>query len=193
MTTTATTYPPGQAPDVYNVGDFILCHRKGFASFCIRLGQKLRYRGEDKKYAFWSHAALITSGDGEIVEALTRGVVRNHIDVYKDTEYTIVHTHAVHLDQLQILRFADKIVGERYGWSTILCCGLKLIFGKYWKFTFGFQGHAVCSGLIARAQERQGAYFELDPSDINPAQLAKYYDVSLVSSEGKPFHRKIAQ
>lgn len=45
------------------------------------------------------------------------------------------------------------------------------------KFTFGLEGQAICSGLVARAMERTGAIFNRTPSHIMPADLAKYYKV----------------
>ena len=60
------SYAPGDSAPQYTVGDFILCHRRGFVSACIRFGQGLRFRGEDRKYAYWSHAALIVSPEGDL-------------------------------------------------------------------------------------------------------------------------------
>ena len=175
------SYGPGEMAPEYAVGDFILCHRKGFASACIRIGQRIapRFRGQ-REYAFWSHAALIVSSEGDLVEALTQGVVRSHIEDYRDVEYTLVRVHAEPLDQGQILRFASKVVGEKYGWSTILCVGLGLMTGG--SLTFGFQGHMICSGLVALAEERMGAYFDRLAEDIVPADLARYYSVEIPAS-----------
>lgn len=157
------------------IGDFILCRRPGFVSACIRIGQRIRFRGDDRKYARYTHAALVVGRDGELVEATAKGVERSHLVKFKDVPYTVVHTSTGHEDQNQILRFANRVVGERYGYATILCCAFGLVTGG--TFTFGFQGQSICSGLVARAQERSGAFFDRDPCDIMPADLARYYKV----------------
>lgn len=181
MAHTSQSYAPGDTAHHYQVGDFILCHRKGFASACIRFGQDYspRFRGH-RAYGYWSHAALIVSEQGDLVEALTKGVVRSHISDYAHVEYTLVRVNAEPLDQQEILRFADKIVGEKYGWSTIFCVGVGLVTGC--SFTFGFQGHMICSGLVALAEERAGAYFDRLAEDIVPADLARYYNVAIPNS-----------
>lgn len=156
-----------------NIGDFVLVERKGVAAWLIRFGQGWRFHGKNRKYARWTHAALIVSPKGDLVEALTRGVVRSHIDKYKGVPCTLVRVNASPEDQLEILRFANKVVGEEYGWATIAC----IVVGHLTSFTFGFQGQAICSGLIARAEERMGAYFDRLAEDIDPADLARYYNV----------------
>lgn len=179
MTETSRSYPAGVAASEFAVGDFILSHRRGFASWCIRFGQRIatRFAGNQRAYTYWSHAALVVSEQGDLVEALTKGVSRSHIDAYKHIEYTLVRVHAEPLDQKQILRFANEIVGEKYGWSTIFCITVGSLTGN--KFSFGFQGHAICSGLVARAEERMGAYFKRLAEDISPADLARYYSVAI--------------
>jgi uncharacterized protein YycO len=157
------------------VGDFILCERRGFIARCIRLGQSIRFRGPDRKYARFTHAALVVSRDGALVEATSKGVERSHLTKFKDVPYVMVHTYTGHEDQGQILRFANRVVGEEYGYATIACCVLGLLTGG--AFTFGFQGQSICSGLVARAQERSGAYFDRLAEDIMPADLARYYKV----------------
>jgi uncharacterized protein YycO len=178
MAHTSKSYGPGEIASEYQVGDFILCHRKGFASWCIRFGQdhSPRFAGH-REYGYWSHAALIVSEEGDLVEALTKGVVRSHISDYQDVEYTLVRVHAAPLDQEEILRFANKVVGDEYGWTTIVCVGLGLMTGG--DLTFGFEGHMICSGLVALAEERAGAVFDRLAEDIVPADLARYYDVKV--------------
>jgi hypothetical protein len=170
------SYAPGVATDRLDVGDFVLCHRRGLIAALIRFGQAVRFRGERRRFAYWSHAALVVSTDGAIVEALARGVQRGHIDAYRDVEYTVVRTRTTRQDAQQILFFVDRVAGFRYGWSTIVCCALGLVTGG--KITFGFQGQSICSGLVARSQERSGAYFDRLAEDCMPADLAEHYRVS---------------
>ena len=51
-------------------GDFILTHGSHWTSQLIRVGQALRFRGKNRTYAYWNHAALIVGSGGDIIEAL---------------------------------------------------------------------------------------------------------------------------
>src|SRR5438093_365646 len=90
---TVTRFAPGEEAPVghFKPGDFILTHSNAFFSRLIRFGQGLRYWGKDRKYTRWSHAALIASEAGDLIEALNDGVVATHITHYKPTEYHLVH------------------------------------------------------------------------------------------------------
>lgn len=161
-------------------GDFILVERNGKSARFIRAGQRRRYHGEMAKFAKITHAALVTSPEGDLVESLySTGVARTHIDKYRDLPYELVHVNASEQDQVQILNFVQCVIGQKYGWATIACCLLgDLTSGG---LTFGFQGQAICSGLVARAEERTGAYFSRLAEDVCPADLGFYYRLYPVS------------
>ena len=74
----------------YQAGDFVLTSNKTLFGWLIRLGQRLVYWGRNRPYAHWSHAAMITSGKGDLIEALVTGVERTHISKYKNVEYHVV-------------------------------------------------------------------------------------------------------
>src|SRR6266404_2914741 len=80
----------GAGPGEYDPGDFILTHGSAFFSMLIRFGQRLRFRGKNRKFAWWNHAAMIVSKSGDLIEALGAGVRATHIDKYKATEYHLV-------------------------------------------------------------------------------------------------------
>ena len=159
-------------------GDFILTHGRAWTSKLIRFGQRLRFRGDDAKYARWNHAAIFVDERGDLVEALGGGVKRRNVSVYRDTEYTVVRIDTIvqsDADRQQVVRFAEWSRGQRYGFVTIGSIAYGLLTGG--KFTFGFDGQHICSGLVARALERTGAIFNRAPSHIMPADLAKYFQV----------------
>jgi uncharacterized protein YycO len=177
-------YGPGEKADPadYRPGDFILTHGSAFFSWLIRFGQSLRFRGEDSKFAYWNHAAMIVSSSGDLVEALGAGVSRTHLDKYTPKEFHLVSVEGIanDHDREQAVKFAEWCVGLPYGYMNIVSIALSLITGG--KFTFGFDGHAICSGLVARALERTNAIFNRTPSHIMPADLAKYFNVDPQSS-----------
>jgi uncharacterized protein YycO len=178
---TVKRFAPGQdaTPTEFLPGDFILTHGKSVFSYLIRFGQGLRFWGRDRQYTWWNHAAMIISGDGNLIEALGAGVECTNIVKYRATEYHLVHLSSAvanEHDRQQSVKFAEWTLGQRYGWATIVSIAISLLFGG--KFTFGFDGQFICSGLVARALERTNAIFDRSPSHIMPADLAKYFHVT---------------
>lgn len=158
-------------------GDFILTHGRHWTSALIRVGQALRFRGRDRKYAYWNHAALVVDANGDIIEALgpSPGVVRQNVSKYAPREYTVVRIKAAPDDRDEAVGFARACLGEPYGVLTIVSIALSLLTGT--RFSFGFDGQMICSGLVARALERTRAIFTKEPSHIMPADLARAYGV----------------
>jgi uncharacterized protein YycO len=156
-------------------GDFVLVSGTSFWSRVIQLGQRLRIHGDDVRYTRWNHAALISSPDGDIIEALRQGVEKRHLSVYQDVPHVIVDTEDAGIDRAEAVRFAQSCVGERYGWVQIVSIALALLTGT--KFSFGVAGENICSGLVAKSLERGRAIFDRDSANIAPADLAKYFGV----------------
>jgi hypothetical protein len=172
----------GEAAVRFEPGDFLLTHSDKWTSKLIRFGQRLRIHGDDRKYTYWNHAALIVSDGGGLIEALGPGVSRTDLSKYLGTEYHLVRIGAGPEDRRQAVAFAEWAAGEpdgegrqRYGFLTVVSIAYTALTGG--KFTFGIEGRAICSGLVARAMERTGAIFNRTPTHIMPADLAKYYTV----------------
>lgn len=170
----------GQTDTDIKPGDFILTYHDGIYSHLIRIGQLFRFRGKDACFAKYTHAALVVNTEGDIIEALAGGIVQSHISKYSPQEYIHIGILASDEDRTEILSFAKSCVGEKYGWATILSIAFSLLTGA--KFSFGFDGQEICSGLVARALERSTAIFPRDGSHIMPADLAKYYLPLLTSA-----------
>jgi hypothetical protein len=172
-------YEPGRKIDRTRPGDFVLTHSRHWTSYLIRFGQSLRFRGPKRKYAYWSHAALFVGTAGEIIEALgpSPGVVLQNISKYQPCEYTVVRIKASPEDRGEEVAFARACLHEKYGILTIVSIALSLVTGT--RFSFGFEGQMICSGLVARALERTHAIFKKEPSHMMPADLAQLYRVNL--------------
>jgi uncharacterized protein YycO len=170
-------YGPGEEPDQTVPGDFVLTHGDAWTSKMIRFGQTLRIHGDDRKYTYWNHVAMVVSSDGAIVEALGAGVKPGHLSRYVGTTYHVVHIDATAADRVQVVNYAQSQVNIPYGFLTIVSIAFGLLTGA--KFTFDFDGQHICSGLVARALERTDAIFNRSPEHIMPADLAKYYQVDL--------------
>lgn len=156
-------------------GDFILTHGPDWSSALIRVGQRLRFRGEDSKYAYWNHAAQLIDSDLNLVEALGGGVEAGNLAKYFGTDYHLIRIDADDGDRQEVVNYAQSCVGAKYGYLTIVSLFFTCITGG--KFAFGIDGEHICSGLVARAQERTKAVFNRDPEHVMPADLAKYYRV----------------
>ncbi|MGH8901299.1 MAG: hypothetical protein ACRDYA_06350 [Egibacteraceae bacterium] len=181
-------FRPGEEADQFERGDFILTHSSTWAGTFIRFGQRLRIHGEDRKYAYWNHAAIVVSGSGDLIESLGVGVSRTHISKYKPAEYQLVCTGASPEDRKQAVAFAEWAAGDgqgngrqRYDFLTIASLAYSLLSGG--KFTLCMEGHMICSCLVARAMERTGVIYNRGATHIMPADLAKYYQVQPPAQE----------
>jgi len=176
----------GEPVTGHRPGDFLLSHRTWHPfSVLIRLGQRLRIHGDDHRdYCHWSHAALVTTDGGALIEMQAPGAVRGHVDDYLDLDCVLVRVHASDEDRTQAVEFAEWCIAERrrIGRAAFFSFGLSCLTGT--AFTFFQDGSMVCSTLVARAQERTGAIFNRDPNHIAPADLAKYYGVRLEARRG---------
>jgi uncharacterized protein YycO len=157
-------------------GDFILTHGAGFVCWAIRFGQGLWIHGSDRPYTYWNHAALVVDDAGGLVEALSDGVKATNLSKYLGSDYHLVRIKATTEDRDEIARFGKACVGDEYGYLTIVSIAVTILLRS--KITFFVQGEQICSGLVARAQERGRAIFDRNPVSIMPADLAKYYGVT---------------
>lgn len=163
-----------EIPLEYHAGDFILIKgKKTLFSSLIRFGQSFRFRGEDSKYVGYTHAAMFADSYGNLIEALGNGVRTNHISEYKEYDFLLVRISATDIDREKMSRFIRASINDGYGWTTIVSIALSLMTGL--KFSFGFMGQEICSGLIARALERTDFIPPVDASHCVPAALAKWF------------------
>lgn len=169
-------FGPGQSAVRLSPGDFILTHRRGLLPRLIRLAERRRFRGPLRPYAHWSHAAIVVSDAGELVEAEATGVRRSPLSRYRDSEY-----HLVHLDLAPELgdrasAYADALVGDGFGFLEMAQLGLGLVIGL--KAAPGRTRHHVCSTLVALALQAAGENLGTDPETMLPADLARRYGVT---------------
>ena len=171
-------YGPGDAAQgPFRPGDLILTHGEGWASALIRFGQGLRFRGPDRPYARWNHAAIVVDGGGGIAEALEWGVEYEHVSKYEGKEYALVRLETSEERRAGMLAFAKSVLRTRprYGYVTILCIALQLLFAS--GFVFARSGTAICSGFAAEVLIRNHEIFGKEPLVIMPADLARHFGV----------------
>lgn len=94
-------------------GDFILTKGDAWTSKLIRFGQRLRFRGTERSFAGWNHAALVVSEDG-LVEALGAGVMETALSKYRTEDYFHVPLKDISEDDRdQIVAFGMWAAGRR--------------------------------------------------------------------------------
>lgn len=170
--------PPQAAPPQVKPGDFLLSLASPWRHRFIRLGQALRIHGRDRaRYIGWTHAALVVSADGGLIEAVGSGVRASHLSVYQKQggPYQVVHIDASDEERARIAEFARQTLDNRvqYNRRAVLSIVLFLLTGCRFGFLIGSGFH--CSGLVAHALEQTGVEFTLDALHIMPADLAKYF------------------
>jgi uncharacterized protein YycO len=176
-------YGAGEEATDWQPGDFILTHGDAWTSRLIRIGQRLRIRGRDAVFTYWNHAAMVVSDHGDLIEALGGGVSRTDASKYRAKDYHVIDSGASSPDRDEAVAFASWCADEQapYGFVTLASIAWTLLTGA--KFSFFVDGSEICSGLVARCQERTGAIFNRDPIHIMPADLAKYFQVEPPTGE----------
>lgn len=164
-------FSKGEEASSFSPGDFILVADNSFFSKLVAFGQSIRF--SDNTCKKWTHAAIIVTPEGKLIEANGRSVATSDIGKYKGKEYFLVTIDASIEDRQEAINFAISCLNQEYGWMTIFSIAVSLLTGL--KFSFGFDGQEICSGLVARSLERTKAIFPRDASHITPCELATYY------------------
>ena len=157
-------------------GDFILTHRHRLFAALISLAQRRRFRGPDRRFAHWSHAALIVGADGALVEAETMGVIRGSINKYRDDEYHVVRLGSDFTSDCRAaaVAYAESQVGQAFGYLDMVGAALHLLFG--WPLRWVRRNHEICSSLVVKALQHGGRLRDFDPPMTLPADLAKAFE-----------------
>jgi hypothetical protein len=167
---------PGESISDPRPGDVVLIRGAGWLGKAIRLFVGMRCRRDgSRSLAYWSHAGIIVSPQGHLVEVIHTGVVLNHIENYRDQEYHYVHLDLSAADRTRASRYAYSCLRQKYGrWSFVLFAFAVLLGDRFEVPDRGQQG---CVALIARALQHAGMTFARRPTDMTPADLARKFGV----------------
>jgi uncharacterized protein YycO len=170
---------PGETISHRRPGDFILVRDKGWLGLLIRCLVRIRYRTfEDRPYNYWSHAALVISSTGHMVEVNPRGVVISHIRLYRDRDYHYVSRDLPDAGRAAAVRFARSCLGQKYSVRNFLLLTANGMLGD--RLRMPDSGHG-CVSLVVRALQEAGIRFDRKPTDMSPADLAKRFGVNYLS------------
>lgn len=168
-------YGRGQSASDLVAGDFVLTHRHRPFAALISLAQRRRFRGADAPYAHWSHAAVLVSADGEVVEAESTGVIRSSLSKYRDDEYHLVRLgdEISRAGREKTVAYAKAQVGAAFGYLDLAGATLYLLTGIPLRWVR--RHHEICSSLVVRALQHGGLLTGFDPAVTLPADLAKEF------------------
>ncbi len=124
----------------------------------------------------WNHAALAlgpdpASGVQMMVQATaSKGVEANPVASRTD-ELRIVRMTYDGNDREDVLAYAQRRVGIRYGFLTAFMIGLRHVFPGALILKFGDQ--VICSELVAEALERAAFDWGKDSATVSPGDIAE--------------------
>lgn len=148
-------------------GDVLLVQGHSWFDRLIQMAQLRR----DGKQARWSHAAMIVSADGDLIEAAgSHGVQRNHLSAYAAFPTVILSIDATEAQRASAVAFAESCIGDRYDWLDLGPIGLNLLVND--PVIFRVSKKYICSELVSLALQAAGISLPRDPSDMSPGDLA---------------------
>jgi hypothetical protein len=155
-------------------GDVILLRGVGLLGCLIRLGERIAYRGSaDRAFAYWSHAALVVSRAGHLIEVLHSGVHLGTIENYRDREYHYVCLDLPDAGRAKAARFAYSCLRQKYDRLSFVLLTIAKLLGD--RFQVPDRGQQGCVSLIVRALQGAGMTFERRPTDMGLTDLAKRF------------------
>lgn len=159
----------GEKPIEIEPGDIVLTHGNHLFSKLIRFGQRLKYRGIEKPYAYWNHAA-ISVGNGALIEALGCGVTKTEVSKYNDYEYVVARIVSSEESVQQMVEYVEWVaeIGRSYNWPLIFLIALELLTGGSVKINL--DGSEICSSLAAESLKSAGIWFK--DAKVMPADIA---------------------
>ena len=167
--------PPGEIVTGLRRGDIVLIRGPGWLGRAIRLGAWRRFRKDDRRYGYWSHAALVVNDAGHLLEVHARGVGLCDIEKYREADFCYVRLALGEDARREAARYAYGCLGQRYDLAGFLLLGLSVVLGD--RLRVPDNGRPGCVSLIARALERAGVTFDRAPPEMMPADLARRFGV----------------
>jgi hypothetical protein len=167
---------PGESIPDPRPGDVVLIRGAGWLGKAIRFFVRMRCRRDGVlSFAHWSHAGIIVSPQGHLVEVLHTGVVLSRLEKYRDKEYHYVYLDLSAADRTRASRYAYSCLRQKYGRLSFVLLALAVLLGD--RFEVPDRGQQGCVALIVRALQRAGITFARRPTDMTPADVAAKFRV----------------
>jgi hypothetical protein len=157
-------------------GDFVLSFARGhFKHLLIKWVQGARIRPEHRRYAAYTHAALVVSADGDLVEAFGAGLRISHLDDLAARPHRVVRITASPEARERAAGVALHAFARNARYNAMAIVSTALSSATGWRVGLTVPGTHTCSGLVADALLAVGAIYDVDASLVTPAQLALHF------------------
>jgi uncharacterized protein YycO len=183
--------------DVLKPGDIVLTSKRGFAPSSLPI-RFISFARQGYQKRIWTHAAFYI-GNGEVVEAITKGIVKRKLkNVYPNEEFDLIGLRCKSLKDdsvTAVVEFCRKKVGFKYdkmALSYYVIINITppifhfLLRSDWFTDLLNSENTYYCSELIADALLEEGGYcFDRAPSKIMPVDFFNEYGFDLVTSSRK--------
>jgi len=187
---TRTMFNSGKHCVTSKPGDLILVVHNGFLPFVIRFGQRIRYwvrrnvfrqAQYKKEFCAFNHSMIVIIGgkEAKVSQMEAKGGTIVDLQNYKSKRYVVVSPIEATNEQLNtVVQFGLWCEGIKYGWFSIfgmiLDCFIPTI-----ELALGSGQRMVCSTASSLAHRCIGLVPDQADTSVFPADLARYYDVTL--------------
>lgn len=140
----------------------------------IRRVQQSHAGGAHRALAGFTHAALVVSGDGDLVEVSGGRLRRSHLREYRTRPLRILPITASDEVRRRVVARAEDACaqGAIYDAPAVLGIAVSALTG--FSLALSWDGAYTCSGFVAHALAATGAPWDRDPAQVIPAQLASH-------------------
>lgn len=181
-------------------GDLLWTRSEGVVGSLIRLQERIKYHGwlkalklmvqsifskgvpEPEDDTSWGNHIAVYVGNGDVIEALARGIVVTPVSHYTVTQYRILSLASVRpgvtdADRERVVTFATQEMEKKlqYGWPSIGSIILDTITPLTLSISWG--GAIICSALGAMCWTMAGVNLPFkDAYTVTPADLAVFVE-----------------
>ena len=151
---------PGETVSRTRPGDIILVRNKQWLGLFIRGFIRFRCRApEDRPYAYWTHAALVATRAGHLVEVNGRGVIFSHVREYRDCHYHYVRLDLSDADRRAAVQFARSLLGQKYSLRNLLLLGASIALGDLIRMPMN-----IPHGIFNKTDQTVKCFFWVTPT-----------------------------
>ena len=175
---------PAGTPIVAQAGDLVLVRHGSVMAKIIRFGQRIRYRGDMRRWSWANHAAIAVSNTSLIEQQARGGTLVSFAD-YVAEDVAVVHVSMTDSQRADVVAFTWWTLNIGYGWLSIAGIVWDLLTGFHLSIGSGLR--MICSAAASRAIEH-GGHFIPDrlPEVVMPADLCRMFNVVLPNNESEP-------
>lgn len=140
----------------------------------IRRVQQSDCGGAHRVLAAFTHAALVVTGDGDLVEVSGGRLRRSHLREYASRPHRVFPITVPDEVRHRVVAHADGACAQGAFYDLPAALGIAVSALTGFGLTLSWDGAHTCSGFVAHVLAAAGAQFDRDPGQVTPAQLASH-------------------